>query len=124
MADQTALDKDKCVPKVDFTSGSFTTPRETLKDLITTFSDLYIYSENEGEDSIVDGSEFVFPPPTPLATERETFSDSATNLIEQLTDRFNALEGRVDECVTKMSGWVSQEEFQNKCKGMEDHLLY
>ncbi len=56
--------------------------------------------------------------------ERETFSDSVTNLIEQLTNRFNALEGLVDECVKKMSGCVSQEEFQNKCKAIEDHLVY
>ncbi len=45
MARQAALDKDECVPEVDFASGSFTTPREPLKDLITTFSDLYIDSE-------------------------------------------------------------------------------
>ncbi len=76
---------------------------------------------HQAYNSIVDGSEFVFPPPT---AERETFSDSVTNLIEQLTNRFNALEGLVDECVKKMSGCVSQEEFQNKCKGIEDRLVY
>ncbi len=124
MARQAALDKDECVPEVDFASGSFTTPREPLKDLITTFSDLYIDSEDESEDSIVDGSEFVFPPPPPPTAERETFSDPVTNLIEQLTNRFNALEGLVDECVKKMSGCVSQEEFQNKCQGIEDRLVY
>ncbi len=108
MARQAALDKDECVPEVDFASGSFATPREPLKDLITTFSDLYIDSEDESEDRIVDGSEFVFPPPPPPTAERETFSDSVTNLIEQLTIRFNALEGLVYECVKKMSGFVSR----------------
>ncbi|KAA0701461.1 hypothetical protein E1301_Tti023975 [Triplophysa tibetana] len=124
MASQTVLDKDECVPEVDFSSDTFTTPREPVRDLINTFSDLYIGSENESEDSIVDASDFGFPPPPPPATERETFSDSFTNLIEQLTDRFNMLEKRVDECVKNMSGCISQEEFHNKCKGMEDRLMY
>ncbi len=47
------------MPEVDFASGSFTTPR-TPQRFNTTFSDLYIDSEDESEDSIVDGSEFVF----------------------------------------------------------------
>ncbi len=50
-----------------------------------------------------------FPPPPSPAAERETFFDSVTNLIEQLTNRFNVLEGLVDECVKKISGCVSQE---------------
>lgn len=71
MASQTVLDKDECVPEVDFSSDTFTTPREPVRDLINTFSDLYIDSENESEDSIVDASDFGFPPPPPPATERE-----------------------------------------------------
>lgn len=41
------MDRDECVPEVDFSTGSFTNPREPLKDLITTFSDSYIDSESE-----------------------------------------------------------------------------
>lgn len=134
MADPNALEGDGSTPRLDFSSEPFTTQREPLKDLINTFSELYIDSEEEEErlgDNIPDEdniqNDFSLPPPPPPeideVPDHNPFT-SVTSLIERLTERITSLEGRVEECVQGVSDSVSYAEFETKCKTNEERTNY
>ncbi|XP_067301623.1 uncharacterized protein [Pseudorasbora parva] len=134
MADHIAPDEDDSAPRLDFSSEPFTIQREPLNELINTFSELYIDSEEEGErirDSIPAGDNILndsdFPPPPSTETDEvpdhNPFS-SVTALIERLTERITSLEGRLTECAQGMSDCVPYAEFESKCKASEERIKY
>lgn len=66
MTSHNALGEDEAVPSLDFESESFNTHREPLRELINTFSDLYLDSEEDEENrSSEDLDQFPLPPPLP-----------------------------------------------------------
>lgn len=122
MANHAASDEDGFVPKVDFSSDSFTTHREPLRELITTFSDLYIDSDEDhevGEQGNLDDINLPPPPPVEEETSRE-IPEAIASLIERAT----TLEGQVKDCVEKLGECVPHHEFQTRCQAMEDRILY
>lgn len=57
------MDGDEVIPSASFTSESFTARREPMGDLINTFSDLYIDSDEESEramDNVPEDDSFFF----------------------------------------------------------------
>lgn len=133
MADNIALDEDVSAPRPDFSSEPFTTQREPLKDLVNTFSELYIDSEEEEEeerirDNIPDEDNIPVDnlPPTLDMDEvpgHNPFT-SVTSLIEKLTGRITSLEGRLEECIQGVSECVSHAELESKCKANEERANY
>lgn len=110
------------MPRVDFSSESFSTHREPLRELITTFSDLYIDSDEDhevGEQGNLDDINLPPPPPVEEETPRE-MPETITSLIE----RTNTLEGQVKDCVEKFGECVTHSEFQTRCQAMKDRILY
>ncbi len=102
MADNNALDEDVSAPRPEFSSEPFTTQREPVKDLVNTFSELYIDSEEEEEEEeerIEDNISVDNLPPSPLDGDEvpglNPFT-SVTSLIEKLTGRITSLEGRLE----------------------------
>lgn len=103
MASQRSNDGDEQEPKLDFSSDVFLSRREPVRELIDTFSSLYVDSdeenegvaaENEIEQQIRDCS-----PPEPEkekeeAPTQEQVQISGATLIEQLIERVSKLESR------------------------------
>ncbi len=117
---------------VDFFTEPFTTRREPLKDLINTFSDLYIYSDEESErigdfaSDVPDDSHFP-PPPPPPEMDLETNNDPSTLVTstnEYLTERFTSIEDKLTDLSQRVSENVSFEEFENRCKIIEERMSY
>lgn len=109
------------MPRVDFSSDSFTTHREPLRELITTFSDLYIDSDEDheaGEQGNLD--DINLPPPPPVEETSQEIPEATASLIERAT----TLEGQVKDCVEKLGECVTHNEFQTRCQAMEDRMLY
>ncbi len=126
MADNNALDEDVSVPRLDFSSEPFTTQREPLKDLVNTFSELYIDSEEE-EERIEDNISVDNLPPPPLDGDEVPGHNpftSVTSLIEKLTGRITSLEGRLEECIQGVSNCASHAELEAKCKANEERANY
>lgn len=73
MASQEALDGDESIPELDFSSAPFSTCREPLRELINTFSDLYLDSEEDNEEVVMVNSprdvQFLPPPPPEIYEE-------------------------------------------------------
>lgn len=116
---QTALDGDEAVPSVDFLTEPFTTRREPLKDLINTFSDLYIDSDEESErimDNVHDIPDDSCPlPPPPPEMDSESNNDqsnSVTSMIERLSERFTSLEDQLADFSQRVSENVTF-DFEN-----------
>ncbi len=131
MASQKNSDEDERGPKLDFTSGSFLNRREPIKELINTFSDLYIDSEEEIEGSeaemVPDFADMLPLPPPPPEPEEEQVPElyaSLTALKVQLTAKFNMLESRLEECAKKMSECVTFVEMQDGCRAIEGRMNY
>lgn len=129
---QTALDGNEAVPSVDFSTEPFTVRREPLKDLINTFSDLYIDSDEESErimdnvHDIPDDSQFP-PPPPPPEMDHESNNDpsnSVTSRIERLSERFTSIEDQLADFSQRVSENVAFNEFENRCKIIEERMSY
>lgn len=126
---QIALDGFEAVPDGDFASAPFTTRREPLRDLIHTFSDLYINSDDESvgnEDNVPDDSHFPSPPPPPEIDPESNHdpATSVTSLIERLTDRFVGIEDQLADFGQRVSTNVSYGEFEKQCKKIEERMSY
>ncbi len=129
---QTALDEAEAVPDGDFVSAPFTTRREPLRDLINTFSDLYIDSDDESvgiEDNVPEvPDDYHFPPPPPPPEiDHESNKDpstSVTSLIERLTDRFTVIEDQLADFGQRVSTNVPYDEFEKRCKKIEERMSY
>ncbi len=129
MASQRSNDGDEQEPKLDFSSDAFLSRREPVRELIDTFSTLYVDSdeenegvaaENEIEQQIRDCS-----PPEPEkekeeAPTQEQVQISGATLIEQLIERVSKLESRFEEVVQQMHESVTFAE----CKAVEERVTY
>lgn len=116
MASQNNSDEDEPGPKPDFSSGTFLDRREPIKELINTFSDLYIDSEEEVEgieaEIVPDFTDILPPPPEPAEEQVQEPNASLTALIGQLTARVGTMESRFEECVRKLNDCVTFAEMQ------------
>ncbi len=129
---QTALDEAEAVPGGDFASAPFTTRREPLRDLINTFSDLYIDSDDEsvgieGNVPEVPDDYHFPPPPPPPEIDHESNKDpsiSVVSLIERLTDRFTVIEDQLADFGQRVSTNVPYDEFEKRCKKIEERMSY
>lgn len=127
MTSHNALGEDGAIPSLDFASESFNAHREPLRELINTFSHLYLDSEEDEEDSSrEDLDNFPLPPPPPLEADRELGQaiPSVTPFNERLDERITSLEGRVEDCHQRVDAYVSQDEMENKCKAIKERLHY
>lgn len=107
MASQHSETGDEYEPIQDFTSEPFVVRREPIKELINTFSELYIDSEEE--NAAVDDAEDIddvdpFPPPPPEVVERSELTPNASiaEHLRQLIDQVTTLETQVEDCVKKV----------------------
>ncbi|KAF4107858.1 hypothetical protein G5714_010617 [Onychostoma macrolepis] len=110
----------------DFTTEPFVTRREPIRELISTFSELYIDSEDEEERVVEFVDDLSFPPPPPLETEERPEFNSLSSVIdslEQLEERLTNMEKRPEEC-NKVGEGFFQTEMESRCKKMEDRLTY
>ncbi len=125
MASQQNLEGDVSVPEADFSSTSFQAHREPLKDLINTFSDLYIDSDEDDRVSVVepdDDSQLPPPPPPEIHDDGELEHKSA--LIHDLTSRLDTLEENVSNIQQQVKDQISVHECVAMCKSVEEKLLY
>lgn len=118
------------MPSEDFSTGSFTTRREPLKDL-NTFSDLYIDSDEESErimDKVHDIPDDSYPlPPPPPEMDPESNNDpsnSVTSMIERLSEWFTSLEDQLTDLSQRVSENVPLDELENRCKLIKDRMTY
>lgn len=119
------MEASEDVPSVSFTSESFLTPREPINELINSFSDMYIASDDESEEVVGNVSEevFTFPPPPPLEADVGMELNTCAS-AGNVYDRVNAL----DKCIADLSQMVSErvtsDEFTQQCKKIEDKMSY
>lgn len=96
--------------------------------MISTFSELYIGSEDEEERVVEDVDDISPPYPTPPPLEeRNVFNplSSVFDSLMQLEERFTNMEQRLEECNKKMGeGFFFQAEVESSCKKLEDRLSY
>lgn len=97
----------ECKPdaQLDFTTERFFTRREPIWEMISTFSELYIGSEDEEERVVEDVDDISPPYPTPPPLEeRNVFNplSSVFDSLMQLEERFTNMEQRLEECNKKM----------------------
>lgn len=114
----------ECEP--DFTTEPFVARREPIRELISTFSELYIDSEDE-EERVEFVDDLSFPPPPPLEMEeRQEFNSLSPVMdsLEQLEERITNMEKRLEECNKKVGESFFQTEVESRCKKMEDRLTY
>ncbi len=114
----------ECEP--DFTTEPFVARREPIRELISTFSELYIDSEDE-EERVEFVDDLSFPPPPPLEMEeRQEFNSLSPVMdsLEQLEERITNMEKRLEECNKKVGERFFQTEVESRCKKMEDRLTY
>lgn len=78
MSSSKAFEGDVPVPDPDFSASSFRAHREPLKELIHTFSDLYISDEEDGAGGEDPDEVFQLPPPPPP----EVYEDPETTESE------------------------------------------
>lgn len=125
---QNNSDEDEPGPKPDFSSGTFLDKREPIKELINTFSDLYIDSEEEVEgieaEIVPDFTDILPPPPEPVEEQVQEPNASLTALIGQLTARVDTMESRFEECVRKMNDCVTFSEMQEGYRAIEERMSY
>ncbi len=113
-------------PITDFTTESFSSRREPMKDLITTFSDLYINSDEEserGEDNAPD-EDLNFPPPPPPQEERDESDWYSSSAITTLNARITYLEAQLTDLLQRGSEKVSSVELEKQCRKLEDKVSY
>lgn len=129
MASQHSERGDEYEPIQDFTSDPFVVRREPIKELINTFSELYIDSEEE--NAAVDDAEDIddvdpFPPPPPEMVERSELTPNASiaEQVRQLMGQVTTLETQVEACVKKVNDRFSQFEIESKCRKVEEKLTY
>lgn len=115
--------EDEYEPAADFTAGPFVTRRDPppIKDLISTFSELYLNSDNENESDVQ--PDIPLPPPPPPDDIAPDFSPTE-QFSHGLAERVTALEGEVQTCLQKLSQCCSQTEFSSQCKLLEERLNY
>ncbi|XP_058607613.1 activity-regulated cytoskeleton-associated protein-like [Onychostoma macrolepis] len=122
------MDGEEVVLSADFTSESFTTRRETMRELITTFSDLYIDSDGESErERAVDNdpeNDSPFPPPPPLLEMNEEADHNPCSSVTSLNDRITAIESWMVNISQMVSEQVPFDEFDKQCKKLEDRMSY
>lgn len=121
----------ECEPdaQLDFTTETFVNRREPIRELISTFSELYIDSEDDEERVVEAVDEFSspFPPPPPLEMEEGNEFNSLSSVLDslvQLEERFTNMEQRMEECNKRVGEGFSQAEMESKCKKLEDQLSY
>jgi len=95
-----------------------------MRDLITTFSDLYINSDEESERAEDNDSdeELNFPPPPPPLTVESDSQSSTTNSM--LNARFISLEAHLTHLQNDVSGKVSVVELETQCRKLEDKMSH
>ncbi len=129
MASHGSNDGDEQEPKLDFSSDAFLSRREPVRELMHTFSTLYVDSEEENEGVASENeieqqiSDCSAPEPEKEKQEAPTQQQvqiSGATLIEQLIERVTKLESRVEECVQQMHGSVTFAE----CKAVEERVTY
>ncbi len=107
---------DEYEPPTDFTAGPFVIRRDPppLKDLINTFSELYLNSDNDNDSDA--------PPDIPLPPPDDMIPDSrpAEQLSHDLIERITTLEGDVQTCLKQLSQCCSQTEFTKQCRLLEE----
>lgn len=118
------MDGEEAVPNVDFTSESFTTRRETIRELINTFSDLYIDSDGESERAVDNDSEndSPFPPPPPPLEMDEEEDHNPYTSVKSMNDRITAIESQMADISQMVSEQVPFDEFDKQCKKLEDMM--
>lgn len=97
-----------------------------IRELISTFSELYIDTGDEYERIEVP-DDISFPPPIPLEMEKRPEVSSFSAVVErlgQLEERLTSVEKRLDECNRKVDEGVTQAEVNNRCQKLEDRLTY
>ncbi len=129
MASHGSNDGDEQEPKLDFSSDAFLSRREPVRELMHTFSTLYVDSEEENEGVASENeieqqiSDCSAPEPEKEKQEAPTQQQvqiSGATLIEQLIERVTKLESRVEECVQQMHESVTFAE----CKAVEERVTY
>lgn len=85
--------EDEYEPNPDFTAGPFVTRRDPqpVQELIHTFSDLYLNSDEDDDPDIRPDVTFLPPPPDEEVPEIHP----STQFMDSLTNRITALEGEV-----------------------------
>ncbi len=116
--------EDEYEPNPDFTAGPFVTRRDPwpVQELIHTFSELYINSEDDNDSNVPLDDPLPLPPPP----DDDKVSDihPSTQVMDSLTNRISALEGEVQACTQKMSQCCSHSEFMDQCRLLEEKLTY
>lgn len=113
--------EDECEPNPDFTAGPFVTRRDPhpVRELITTFSELYINSE-EDNDSEAPLDVPLPPPPLPDVLDPQFSAQS----MDEITRRITTLEEDLHDCVQKVSLCCLNAEFNDQCRFLEERLNY
>lgn len=115
--------EDEYEPNPDFTAGPFVTRRDPrpVQELIHTFSDLYLNSDEDNDSNI--HLDVTFPPPPP-PDEVVPEIHPSTQYMDSLTNRITTLEGEVQTCTQKVSQCCSHSEFKDQCRMLEEKLNY
>lgn len=128
MASQKAQEEVETIPELDFSSDPFITHREPLKELINTFSELYIESEDENEEGMDKNlDDLPLPPPPHHDVVEELWQEkfnSVTSLVELLTERITSMENRIEDCSQRVSQCCTFSEMEHKCKAIEERVNY
>lgn len=115
--------------KVEKQNQHIETRREPIREMISTFTELYIGSEDEEERVFEDVEEISppYPPPPPLEMEESNGFNplfSVFDSLGHLEERFKNMEQRLEECNKKMGESFFQAEVESRCKKLEDQLSY
>jgi len=111
---------DEGEPNPDFTAGYFVTRRDPppVRELITTFSELYINSEEDNDSETP--QDVLLPPPPPDVLDPEFSAQSIDGIVHHIT----TLEEALHDCVQKVSLCCLSAEFNDQCRILEERLNY
>lgn len=127
MSSSKAFEGDVPVPDPDFSASSFRAHREPLKELIHTFSDLYISDEEDGAGGEDPDEVFQLPPPPPPEVYEDpetTESESKSTIIKELSNRLDALEKNVSNLQQQVREQMSIQECEERFRSTEEKVSY
>ncbi|XP_039506983.1 uncharacterized protein LOC120462416 [Pimephales promelas] len=113
-------------PIIDYSDGAFVRRRSSVANLIDTFSELYLDSEEEREvfpeqsdEHVVRSVDFPLPPPPPEFYQEELQLDN-----EQKNQRMSSIEEHLADLEHRVSELVTTESMDTEFKAWEDRINY
>lgn len=117
--------EDEYEPRPDFSDGAFTTLREPMRELINTFSEMYVSSDGERKVEAGDcEEEYFFPPPPSLPEMRAEDGMLPKDFVENFTKNLTTLEEQLGNCMQKVGICINGEQLEARCRAAEDKLSY